>query len=160
MGLLYHHDESQSAAGSNKAPTMVFGPAFIDAYQFESSHADGPRVILQNQVWQKVDHYCTENPSEKLAKFLSTHIKRADDGPAYIDLFADFGISSFYDTNRDLSTEMKQIQDHLCQALDSSTDRPHHFKKNAQLARAFNKAVERVGKNEFLIPKSKLPGRD
>jgi hypothetical protein len=159
-GLLYHHDEVQAVAGSNRAPTMVFGPAFIDAYQFESSHADGPRVILQNKVWQQINSYCSENPSEKLAKFLSTHIQRAEDGPAFIDLFADFGLSHFYDTNRDLSAEMKQIQTHICQALDSSTDRPLHFKKNAQLAREFNKAVERANQVEFRIPKSKLPARD
>lgn len=159
-GLLYHHDEVQAAAGSNRAPTMVFGPAFIDAYQFESSHADGPRVILQNKVWQQINTYCSDNPSEKLGKFLSTHIRRAEDGPAFIDLFADFGLSHFYDTNRDLSAEMKQIQTHICQALDSSTDKPHHFKKNAQLAREFNNAVERAHRVEFRIPKSKLPARD
>jgi hypothetical protein len=159
QGLLYHHDESRSQSAKNLAPSMVFGPAFVEAYQFESAHADGPRVILQTKVWKKIDQYCSDSPSTKLAKFFTTHIQRADDGPAFIDLFADFGLTSFYDTNRDLSHEMKQIHDHICHFLDNSTDKPMHFKKNAQLAREFNKAVTRANQHAFVIPHSKLPTR-
>jgi hypothetical protein len=159
MGPLYHHDESQSAAVGSRAPSMVFGPAFIDAYQFESSHADGPRVILQNQVWKKIDEYCEAYPSTKLSKFFRAHIQRADDGPAFIDLFADFGTNMFYETKRDLSSEMQRIRDFICSALDHSLDKPHFFKKNAQLAREFNSAVNRADKPGFQIPRDKLPQR-
>jgi hypothetical protein len=159
MGKLYHHDDGQSSAVMSRAPSMVFGPAFIDAYQFESSHADGPRVILQNGVWKKITEYCDANRTEKLSKFLRVHVPRADDGPAFIDLFADFGINSFYESERDLSTEMHQIKEHICAALDSTTDKPHFFKKNAQLAREFNKAINAADRPQFQIPRDKLPQR-
>lgn len=160
MGKLYHHDEAGSSHDTkSRAPSMVFGPAFIEAYQFESAHADGPRVILQNQVWRKIDDHCKRNSGTKLSKFLKTHIARADDGPAFIDLFADFGISHYYDTERDLKDEMRTIKSHICAALDNTTDRPLYFRKNAQIAREFNKAVDRSELTEFLIPKDKLPQR-
>lgn len=160
MGQLYHHDDGQASESGSRAPSMVFGPAFIDAYQFESSHADGPRVILQNTVWRRIDDYCEENPTAKLSKFFRAHIKRADDGPAFIDLFADFGTNMFYETKRDLSNEMQRIRDFICSALDDTLDKPHFFKKNAQLAREFNNAVNRAEQPAYQIPRGKLPQRE
>lgn len=157
MGQLYHRDNSDGKAMHSIAPSMVFGPAFIDAYQFESAHADGPRVILQNRVWQTINDYCQSHPSTKLSKFLQAHLKRADDGPAYIDLFADFGKNGFYETQRNLTQEISQIKSHICDALDHTADKPHYFKKNAQLARLFNTAVDAADLHTHKIPGSKLP---
>lgn len=157
VGPLYHRDDTDGKAKDSIAPSMVFGPAFIEAYQFESSHADGPRVILQNKVWRTIDDFCRADPSQKLSKFLRTHIQRASDGPAFINLFADFGTNEFYDKKRNLETEIENIYRHICTSLDNTTDKPHFFKKNAQLARAFNKAVTKAELHQFVIPGSKLP---
>ena len=159
MGQLYHHDETQNIKSGIGAPSMVFGPAFIEAYQFESTHADGPRVILQNRIWKKIEDYCEQEPVSKLSKFFRTHVQRAEDGPAFIDLFADFGTSLFYERKRDLSSEMETIKNFICMSLDNSNDKPHFFKKNAELAREFNRAVERTGQLEYKIPREKLPKR-
>lgn len=159
MGDLYHHDDSGEDKKSRRAPSMVFGPAFIDAYQFESSHADGPRVILQNSVWKTICAYRREHPDTKLSKFLKVHVPRAEDGPAFIDIFADFGSNEFYASHRDLDNEIGVLKAHICHALDGATDRPHVFKKNAQLAREFNKAIREAERFQHLIPSDKLPNR-
>ncbi|ALK29030.1 hypothetical protein [Burkholderia plantarii] len=156
-GLLYHEDGATS--GNSGAP-MVFGPAFVNAYLFESTHADGPRVILENSVREHIRRKCLQMPETKLTAFLNTHIKRAEDGPAYIDIFADFGANDYYETAPDVSSEIETIHGHLCAALDQTADRPLHFKKNAQLARQFNHAVERVGRVDFHIDGDRLPTRD
>ncbi|WP_322021136.1 MULTISPECIES: hypothetical protein [unclassified Burkholderia] len=154
-GLLYHDNNAPS--GNMGAP-MVFGPAFVNAYLFESTHADGPRVILENSVREHIRRKCrAPNHNTKLSAFLDTHIKRASDGPAYIDVFADFGSSSYYTAAADLSSEVKTIREHLCAALDQTADKPHHFKKNAQLARQFNAAVHRAGWHDQMIDGDLLP---
>ncbi|VVE33968.1 hypothetical protein [Pandoraea sputorum] len=139
MGDLYHDKPS---TGGSMAPTMVFGPAFVKAYQFESTHADGPRVILENSVRSHIRKKCSGRPDSRLTAFLNTHIRRADDGPAYVDIFADFGTNDYYTDVRNVESEIETIRQHLCKALDEAADRPHHFRKNAQLAKQFNSALQ------------------
>lgn len=156
VGDLYHED-AQATSRAQK----VFGPAFIEAYVLESEHADGPRIILSNDVRKKIDQHIDNNPEDQLSKFFRTHIKRSDDGPAYIDLFADFASSpnGFYTEHKDICTEIEQMSKHISQMLESSTDCPHVFKKNAYLARLFNKAVLASGRKTHgvLIPPDVLP---
>lgn len=158
MGKLYHRDVSEGS--SEAGPPMVFGPAFIEAYQFESSHADGPRVILQNKVREHIQKKCNLYPDSRLTAFLKTHVQRADDGPAFIDFFCDFCANEYYEAAPDISSEIAQIRSHLCDALDLTTDKPLYFRKNAQIAREFNRAVTRAGKHELLIDADRLPRRD
>ncbi|MBW9107775.1 hypothetical protein JNB89_28935 [Paraburkholderia phenoliruptrix] len=156
-GLLYHEDGSSS---SNAGPPMVFGPAFVAAYVFESTHADGPRIILENSVREHIRRKCDLMPDSKLTAFLNTHIKRAEDGPAYIDVFADFSANDYYKTAPDVSSEIETIHGHLCTALDQTADRPLHFKKNAQLARQFNNALQKAGRADYHIDGDRLPAKD
>ncbi|RQY29725.1 hypothetical protein DF113_34370 [Burkholderia stagnalis] len=156
-GQLYHADNT--ASRSTGTP-MVFGPAFISAYQFESTHADGPRVILENSVREHIRRKCRDIRNSRLTAFLETHIKRAEDGPAYIDIFADFGTSTYYEAAPDISSEVETIRAHICSALDQSADRPLHFRKNAVLARQFNKAVQRAGWPRYVIDGELLPGKE
>jgi hypothetical protein len=154
MGELYHRHNDPA---NPTAPPMVFGPAFVDAYTFESTHADGPRVILQNKVWQHINRKCEERPDSKLSQFLRTHVHRAEDGPACVNIFADLGTNAFYKFSANMDTELQTIHKHICTALDESSDRPHQFKKNAQLAREFNAALESAGLPRHMIPQTKLP---
>ncbi|RQO36503.1 hypothetical protein DBR37_04840 [Herminiimonas sp. KBW02] len=158
-GQLFHRNGNVAEGKASAASSMIFGPAFIDAYQFESAHADGPRVILQGKVWQKIEDYKRKNPNTKLTKFFKVHIKRAEDGPAFIDLFADFHTNEYYENHRDLDSEMDRIKNYICESLDESIDRPLHFKKNAQLANEFNLAIRTAEKHAHMIPGSKLPKR-
>jgi hypothetical protein len=154
VGDLYHRANDPS---NPSAPPMVFGPAFVDAYTFESAHADGPRVMLQNKVWQYIERKCDERPESRLSLFLRTHVVRAEDGPACVNIFADVGTNAFYKFSANLDTELQTIHRHICNALDESSDRPHQFRKNAQLAREFNMALESAGLTRHMIPRTKLP---
>ncbi|WP_240049402.1 hypothetical protein [Burkholderia thailandensis] len=157
-GPLYHRDDSGKDAEAG--PPMVFGPAFVEAYLFESSHADGPRVILQNKVREHILRKCSELPDTKLTSFLRTHVQRAADGPAFIDIFADFGPNEYYETAPDISSEVETIRAHICDALNRTADKPLYFKKNAQLARQFNAALEKAGREELMINGDQLPTRE
>lgn len=165
LGELLHRAQGSTLA-DEKASPMVFGPAFIDAYNLEANHADGARVILKTDVWQLIRSYTEENsPSDKLAGFFNSHIARADDGPAFVNLFADFPGNAFYNET-DVTSEIKQIHQQLCNALHQTSDKPHQFRKNAMLAKEFNFAIATASSvsrykhlKEFLIPNEALPSR-
>jgi hypothetical protein len=155
-GKLYHRDNSGEGSG---APAMVFGPAFNDAYAFESAHADGPRIIFQSKVWRLIEEEKGRYPETKLKQFFDEHICRAEDGPAFVNLFADFGSNSYYETARSVGGEVAKIGGHIRTALDQTSDRPHHFKKHAFLAREFNRNAEKNKLDEHCIPPEILPRR-
>jgi hypothetical protein len=137
----------------------VFGPAFVDAYLLESTHADGPRVILQNAVRTLIETYCAATPDSTLCRFFAEHVKRAEDGPATINLFADFRENSFYAKRPDIESSLRKMHQVICSALDDSADAPQIFRKNAQLARAFNQALHGSGYEAYLIRPDKLPAQ-
>lgn len=140
-GPLLHRAQVDGESEEDKQSAMVFGPAFIDAYNLESNHADGARVILQTKVWKKLDRYRTENPTTRLTDFFNSHVARADDGPAFVNLFADFPGNSFYEADMDVDADIAAINLRLCNALNETADKPHQFRKNAMLAKEFNLAV-------------------
>lgn len=136
--------------------SVVFGPAFIEAYTLEETHADGPRIILKKELWQKIDNY-RKNHSSRLADFFKVHIKRAHDGPAYIDIFADFTKNDFYCGEHDIRSDVEEMRDNIISLLDTSLDRPKAFLKNAYLAELFNEAVSDSQYGHLKINKEKLP---
>src|SRR5690606_28003899 len=71
--------------GEGVAP-MVFGPAFVDAYKLESQVADLPRIILSQAVRKECDEL--QGRSDKLGQFVKQLVRRCDDGPKCIDVFA------------------------------------------------------------------------
>lgn len=159
MGKLFHRtDEDGSGA------PMVFGPAFLQAYALESTHAEGARVILQSELAKIIRDFKKQNEKTRLAKFFTAHIKVAPDGPSFIDLFADFPGNCFYSQELDVTPEMKIIQEKITAALHDTSDKPTQFRKNAMLAREFNDAIANACKHArsndlepFLIPPDVLP---
>lgn len=161
IGDLFHRTDADKSG----AP-MVFGPAFLDAYALESTHAEGARVILQKTLVKKIMEFKRDNPTARLTKFFTAHIKIADDGPSFIDLFADFPGNCFYDQSLDVSSEIDTIRKRLCEALEDAADKPTQFRKNAMLAREFNAAVQAAADHQrdpalrkFVIPADVLPPR-
>lgn len=143
IGKLLHQESTADV------PTMVFGPAFVEAYQLESVHADAPRVIMQNRLRTEINKIVDSD--SKIGKFLRDCIERAEDGPAYVNIFSDFG------TNHTLVKEVEIIHGHMCRALDDCTDKPHNFKKNAHLATKFNRSIAKTPYAHLAIPREKLP---
>lgn len=140
-GPLLHRAQVDGESDDETQSAMVFGPAFIDAYNLESNHADGARVILQTKVWKQLEKYKAENPASRLTEFFNSHVARADDGPAFVNLFADFPGNIFYPTDLDVDADIAAIKSRLCNALNETADKPHQFRKNAMLAKEFNLAV-------------------
>ncbi|PXX05443.1 hypothetical protein C7399_1416 [Paraburkholderia tropica] len=156
VGKLFHRDtiDAESAA-----PPMVFGPAFNEAYGFESAHADGPRIIFQSKVWRLIEDNKNHHPDTKLRQFFDEHLSRAEDGPAFVNLFADFGHNTYYETAISPENEIALIGGHIRTALDQTSDRPHHFKKHAFLAREFNRSAAENERQDHCIPPDILPRR-
>lgn len=140
------HQKSQNLINS-----VVFGPAFVRAYTLEETHAGGPRIILQKQVWDRIKEY-RDTKDDKLSVFFKTHVQRASDGPAFINIFADFKLK------QDISSEVMAIRGYIQDMLDQSLDAPKIFKKNAHLAKLFNKAVSETKYKNQRIDSDILPG--
>src|SRR5690606_30140761 len=68
------------------AAPMVFGPAFLEAYELESQVADVPRVVLSQTV--RKECACLAEQEDKLGQFVRQVIRRCNDGPSCIDVFA------------------------------------------------------------------------
>lgn len=146
MGKLFHDGN------------LLFGPAFNKAYLLESTHADGARVILDTKTREAIYTYTAAHTDTPLAEFLTTHIRRAKDGPAYIDLFADLRKSGFYKGTSVSPETVGTLRTVLCDALNKNSDSPVHFRKVATLAHSFNAALETRGNaGNFLIDVNTLP---
>ena len=155
-GLLYHDDNNENQ--------ILFGPAFNRAYQLESELASIPRIILDSKVKNLIYDYnkSPDNASCKFYKLFDAHIKQAIDGPAYIDIFADFytKTESAYPTYLDIDKDIIAIRDHLCKKLQNSTDNPQVFHKISSISRLFNKALKDSGRGHnqsLLVPSEYLP---
>ncbi|AFK64194.1 hypothetical protein TKWG_22890 [Advenella kashmirensis WT001] len=160
------HLTPESTPGSDRNSSMVFGPAFVDAYNLESSHAGCARIILQQKLRQMIHDHRQKHPYKKLTKFFDAHVSRADDGPAFVNQFADFPGNNFYEENVDVQPDIKAIQAHLQEKLNEVSDKPYHFQKNAILAREFNNAIKLASKvpryadcKKYIISSDALPGK-
>ncbi|WP_159070113.1 hypothetical protein [Neisseria animaloris] len=155
-GDLYHNDSEKTK--------ILFGPAFNRAYQLESELANTPRIILDSYVKKLIDNYknLPANKDCPFKKLFDAHIKQAIDGPAYIDIFADFytNSESAYKEYANLDEHIAKIRQHLCNKLQDATDSPHIFHKVASISRLFNTALKESGRScnkELLIPTEHLP---
>ncbi len=130
-GLVLHR-------AGNGAPPMVFGPAFVEAYQLESTVADYPRVIFSRSVREDWVLYSRES---KLGEKLPLLVEKCSDGPSCIDLFCHVKVNGFNLVNEDQPEEFKQMRAALERHLNETAENPGHHRKIQWLARKFNAAV-------------------
>jgi len=72
-GKVYHNEN------------MIFGPAFIKAYELEKS-ADYPRILFSKEAIKKLHH--NKQPNSKIAVSIThSYFKRDCDGLCYLDYF-------------------------------------------------------------------------
>lgn len=150
VGNVYHIDTTH-----NRASNILFGNAFNEAYLLESQFANIPRVILSNALRKLIYKYCnkSENKDCEIKKFFDRYIRRAPDGPAYIDMFADF----IYDPKINQEDVIK-IKENLCALLDEETDKPSIFSKVIAISQLFNNAIEKSEfQNDLKISQELLP---
>ncbi|WP_019646190.1 hypothetical protein [Novispirillum itersonii] len=144
IGKLYHDD------------SRLFGPAFNKAFQLESTHAGGARVILDTKTRQLIECYKAEHEGTLLKQFFNTYVRRANDGPAYVDLFGDIRSPGFSKDQPVPTEDIAKISKVISAELDKSSDTPHHFQKITFLARAFNEALG-VGGRPYYIRRDTFP---
>lgn len=128
--------------GTQDRPGLVFGPAFLDAYQLETEVADFPRVVLSKEVRKDVKRYRTAGATTKLAidKLLAT----CSDGPMCIDVFAHLKNDGFSFLGLDQRPEAKQFAETLFAQLDHGADVPRWHRKTKWLIDKFNSAIVRT----------------
>jgi hypothetical protein len=119
---------------------VMFGPAFLVAYNIETTIAKYPRVLLSREVYQDFRRL---TPSLTFPRLLL-----ADDGPPYLHVLAGFKMLNEAPATPDYlnSEEVRFAQTCQCaiqNLLDDSTYEPSHYEKLRWLAIYWNNTVVR-----------------
>lgn len=118
---------------------IVFGPAFIKAYDLERAAAVGPRVILCNYTASLIRG--VSRGSDAVGKLLDGYVRQEKDGPYTIDVLAD--IRDPASSNRDtVKGELVAIKRQLERVLDLYTESPNVFQKLRRVADDLNRAQQ------------------
>jgi hypothetical protein len=122
-----HHDRS-----------IMFGPAFLEAYEIEHKIAKYPRILLSRDVHQDF---------EKIKSSLRfPQIRLAEDGPPFLDVFAKFAMLNEPEPTIEFLNSTEVLDAQRCQRaiqnlLDASIYQPSHFEKLRWLAIYWNGTV-------------------
>lgn len=124
---------------SSTKPTMVFGPAFVEAYKLESTVADFPRIILSKSVRHDWASY---KQDALLGEQIPMLVHRCDDGPHCVDVFCHLKRQAFSLVSEEIKVEAEQMQSALQVHLDLTAETPAIYRKARWLAQRFNSAVK------------------
>lgn len=125
--------------GTKDRPGLVFGPAFIEAYQLEQDVAELPRVVVSKAVRKDVTEY-QKNGAGTIAA-IKKLVHRCEDGPMCIDLFAHLRADGFMFLGEDHRSEAQQFSQTLVDQIDHGADVPRWHRKTEWLLKKFNAAV-------------------
>jgi hypothetical protein len=109
--------------------SVMFGPAFLEAYSIEQSVARFPRIILSQQVYEDVKRLRKADPAFLLA----------DDGPPYLHVLAPL-IKVRKPT---IKTPTADCLSAIQKLLNQSIHNPQHYEKLRWLALYWNGTVGR-----------------
>jgi hypothetical protein len=124
--------------GLHHEQSVMFGPAFLEAYGIENKIAKYPRIILSREVHQ--DFKKIENG----LKF--PQVSLADDGPPFLHVFAKFGMLNEVEPTIEFLNSTEVLDAQSCQRaiqnlLDASIYEPSHYEKLRWLAIYWNGSV-------------------
>lgn len=131
-GKVVHRVESDGGA------PMVFGPAFIQAYQLESTMAEMPRIVFSKEVRQDWHRF---NAKGSFGRKIPLLVHQCEDGPHCIDTFCHLRKGGFDIVSSEVPVEATQMAEALSHHLDDSAESPAVHKKTRWLADRFNAAV-------------------
>lgn len=155
--------DNREINGKRRSMPVMFGPAFIQAYDLEQRQAQEARIIFCNESTKAIKQYREEAKAKypELDKFFDDYIFQAHDGPYQIDLFADIRRPDASAADAVISTA-KTISSQLNIIMNEYTESPSVFKKLLALAKTFNKAliegqdqVPGLTAYEILLPRSR-----
>lgn len=140
-------DDSAYKAGIRSTPIM-FGPAFMQAYDLERKQANEARIILCNESIRLLNEYKNGAIPKDLRTFFDDYIFQSMDGPWQIDIFADIrklhkdeADSVHKDEANSVRTTVQMISDQLKRVMTEYTESPTVFKKLLAVAKSFNGAL-------------------
>jgi hypothetical protein len=122
--------------------SIMFGPAFLEAYGIESKIAIFPRIVMSREVHQDF---------KRIEGGLTfPQIRLADDGPPFLHVFAKFGMFNEVEPTIDFVNSPDVLNAQQCQrsiqsALDASIYEPRHYEKLRWLAIYWNRTVAASG---------------
>lgn len=150
-------DASGFDEGARTTP-VLFGPAFVGAYDLEHRNANEARIILCNASTRRLLQYKSDATSPTLVRFFNEFLFQAKDGPWQIDVFSDFHHPTL-DEKDSLLSQATMISAKLRSVLDEYTESPTVFRKLTSVANALNTALEAGGAMlpELLKHKVALP---
>ncbi len=129
--------EVYSKRDADFAP-IIFGPAFIKAYDLERAAAVGSRVILCNRTTELFRELASQVNS-RLCDFLRRFIRQERDGPFVIDVLAD--VRDRGATGREnIAGELLAIKQQLERVLLLYTESPNIYQKLRRVAEELNAA--------------------
>jgi hypothetical protein len=128
--------------GKRRSMPVMFGPAFIQAYDLEQRQAQEARIIFCNESTKAIKRFREEAKIKypQLDKFFDDYIFQAHDGPFQMDLFADIRRPDPTASDAVKSTA-QTISVQLTLIMDEYTESPSVFKKLLALAKTFNTAL-------------------
>jgi hypothetical protein len=124
--------------GLHHKQSIMFGPAFLEAYGIESKIAKYPRIVLSREVHK--DFEAIEGG------LTFPQIRLAEDGPPYLHVFAKFGILNEGEPTPEFLNSPEVLYAQQCQRsiqnlLDASIYEPGHYEKLRWLAIYWNSTV-------------------
>lgn len=138
-GAVTHRVDGEAKQGKSKS-TLVFGPAFVEAYHLESKIADFSRIVLSKEVRKDL---ITNGDVKGFEKFRPL-VKKCDDGPHCLDIFAHIRKKGRFTLGASLGDHkisVSQYAKHLAAHYDDSSDMPHFYRKVKWLVDQFNHAI-------------------
>jgi hypothetical protein len=120
-GLLHHED------------SLMFGPAFLEAYRLENTIAKFPRIVLSRQVLSDIRQFGSGTLDGVDAVPFRSFCRLAEDGPAYVHVLANVAALS--------ATEAAQCQSQLEAQLENTMHEPSRFEKVKWFAVYWNSSL-------------------
>lgn len=129
-------------------PSIVFGPAFLEAYRIETDISNYPRVVLSKHAREKIDQFKAKG-FDRINPILL--VRACTDGPCAIDLFSHLRHDGFDLKISTAKNEALQFNQVLIKHLNDSKDIPHHFSKVKWLIDQFNESINDTDSADLLI---------
>jgi len=126
--------------------SVVFGPAFLEAYRLESSVASVPRIVLTREVYSDVVQYSNDDDRWKLD--FDSDLRYSEDGPVHVHVLKRFQSLNLHEPTIEFLNSDEVIHAQFCQSalqslIDQSMHEPRHFDKVKWFAIYWNGTVPR-----------------
>ena len=122
--------------------SVIFGPAFIEAYRLETTVANFPRVVLGADAYSDVLKYGNDN--DRWKRDFDSDLRFSDDGPLHVHVlkrFANLNRQKPASLDTDEVAQAQIAESALQSIINTSMHEPRHFEKVKWFAVYWNGTV-------------------